>query len=136
MVTSVLAIARLSHAKRLRPTTTTRLVAAAASHLPQLVASALAGALTPEELSAGGNGLRDTTRIAASLSAMWRDILLDNRDGGAVVASARFEQQTVASFRAALEAGDADALESLLSDASEKRRSIDSHSDQPRHGVP
>ena len=93
---------------------------AATSHLPQVVASALTAALTPEELAAGGNGLRDTTRIAASPAALWRDILLDNRDA-VLAALARFEQQSSA-FRAALEAGDATALESLLARASDKRR--------------
>lgn len=48
-----------------------------ASHLPQLVANALAGALAgadiePEDLGPGG---RDMTRLAASSAAMWRDLL-------------------------------------------------------------
>ena len=96
---------------------------AAASHLPQLVASALAATLTPAELAAGGNGLRDTTRIAASPAALWRDILLDNRDA-VLAALTRFEQQAAA-FRAALEAGDAEQLASLLRDASKKRNTLD-----------
>jgi prephenate dehydrogenase len=48
-----------------------------ASHLPQLVANALATViaehgLRPEELGPGG---RDMTRLAASSPAMWADLL-------------------------------------------------------------
>lgn len=52
------------------------------SHLPQLVASALAARLvsgSPEMLSLSGQGLRDTTRIAASEPEMWLQILLQNQ---------------------------------------------------------
>ena len=61
----------------------------AVSHLPHVVAFALMNALAavrdhgiPELDIAGhsGGGLRDTTRIAASSSEMWRDIFLWNRD--------------------------------------------------------
>ncbi len=64
-------------------------VLGAASHLPHVAAYALAaavGAIDAEggETSAalralGTTSLRDTTRIAASSPAMWRDIFLDNR---------------------------------------------------------
>jgi prephenate dehydrogenase len=54
------------------------------SHLPQLAASALmhvvgehAGA---EGLALSGRGLRDTTRLAASPSDIWRDVAATNRD--------------------------------------------------------
>ena len=51
------------------------------SHLPQLISSALAGRLLAAEaadLSLTGQGLRDTTRIAASDPAMWLQILQQN----------------------------------------------------------
>jgi prephenate dehydrogenase len=57
-----------------------------ASHLPQVVASALAAALEGQQIDNknaseyGAGGLRDTTRIAASSAEMWRDICLTNRD--------------------------------------------------------
>jgi len=59
---------------------------AAQSHLPHVAAFALAAALAPElpfldrTTSAGSptTSLRDTTRIAASGPAVWRDILLAN----------------------------------------------------------
>ncbi|MFO7895038.1 MAG: prephenate dehydrogenase/arogenate dehydrogenase family protein [Longimicrobiales bacterium] len=55
---------------------------ARSSHLPQLVASALASALardgvTPGDLGPGGH---DMTRLAGSHPAMWADILADNHD--------------------------------------------------------
>jgi prephenate dehydrogenase len=59
---------------------------ARASHLPQIIASALGCALANEMVDGrwaagfGAGGLRDTTRIAASSPEMWRDICLTNRD--------------------------------------------------------
>jgi prephenate dehydrogenase len=51
------------------------------SHLPQLTASLLASRLTqarPEQLELAGQGLRDTTRIAASDPDLWTQILSQN----------------------------------------------------------
>lgn len=47
------------------------------SHLPQLAAIALAGALAESGVPAqqGGPGLRDATRLAASPFPLWRDLL-------------------------------------------------------------
>lgn len=60
------------------------------SHLPQLVSTALAATLHDaflghgEEqaklLEAGGSGVRDMTRLAASPYRLWRDILMSNSD--------------------------------------------------------
>jgi prephenate dehydrogenase len=61
-------------------------ILARASHLPQIVSSALAASLADEIIEGnwaagfGASGLRDTTRIAASSPEMWRDICLTNRD--------------------------------------------------------
>lgn len=51
------------------------------SHLPQIMSSALAAALegAPAQwLDLAGSGLRDTTRIAASNSGLWREIISAN----------------------------------------------------------
>ena len=51
------------------------------SHVPQVVASALAGELrraSAEAMVLAGQGLRDTVRIAASDETMWSDILTAN----------------------------------------------------------
>lgn len=56
------------------------------SHLPQLVATALAGVVADETdetglpLSLAGKGLQDMLRLAGSPYGMWRDILLTNRE--------------------------------------------------------
>lgn len=49
------------------------------SHLPQLLASALAGVLQ-QPLDLAGAGLRDMTRLARSDIAMWQPILEGNRE--------------------------------------------------------
>lgn len=59
-------------------------VLAAVSHLPQLTASALMHVVGErvglEGLSCAGGGLIDTTRLAASAPAIWRDIAATNAD--------------------------------------------------------
>jgi prephenate dehydrogenase len=59
-------------------------LAAYISHLPQLVATALmhvVGSQAGEDgLALAGRGLRDTTRLASSPPAVWRDILSTNHD--------------------------------------------------------
>jgi prephenate dehydrogenase len=55
------------------------------SHLPQMLATALAASLQeefgadPQALELAGPALRDMTRTAASPYAVWRDIALTNR---------------------------------------------------------
>ncbi len=58
-------------------------IVARISHLPQVVATSLANVLAAQPANwsrFAGNGLRDTTRIAASDATMWIDILQQNRD--------------------------------------------------------
>ncbi len=59
-------------------------VVAWTSHLPQLVATALAAAVLEkvrgDDLQLAAAGLRDTTRLAESPYALWRDICLTNTD--------------------------------------------------------
>jgi prephenate dehydrogenase len=57
------------------------------SHLPQLLSTALALFTKPGDELLSGSGLRDMTRLAASDTIMWRDILLTNGDN--VVRAAR-----------------------------------------------
>ncbi len=55
------------------------------SHLPQMIATALAAALVDEFgeeaplLAAGGRALQEMTRISASPYSMWRDIAISNQ---------------------------------------------------------
>lgn len=89
------------------------------SHLPQIVASALAGALATGEwrLDDLGPGGRDATRLAASSPEMWSAICADNSDLIEEALSALQEQ--ISSFRSALHQHDLDALRDLLSAAQE-----------------
>lgn len=53
------------------------------SHLPQIVASLLAGQLqtaSPEWLNLAGAGLRDTVRIAGSNPELWKEIIAANKE--------------------------------------------------------
>jgi len=50
------------------------------SHLPHLLASALAGLLPPELAELTATGFRDTTRLASGLPQLWEAIFLSNRD--------------------------------------------------------
>ncbi|MEW8979461.1 MAG: prephenate dehydrogenase/arogenate dehydrogenase family protein [Symbiobacterium sp.] len=99
---------------------------AGASHLPQLVATALAmSALRfdeahPGTLALAGGGFRDTTRIADSPAGLWHEIWAHNRPA---------LQEAVGAFRAALAeleeaiaAGDAGALAALFEQAHTARR--------------
>jgi prephenate dehydrogenase len=97
-------------------------VLGAASHLPHVAAYALCaavGAIDAEggETSAalralGTTSLRDTTRVAASSPAMWRDIFLDNR--AEMLPLIDHLAAAVAELRAAIAAGDGAHLEAFL----------------------
>ena len=53
------------------------------SHLPQILSSLLASKLNdvdPNKLNLAGQGLRDVTRLAASDSKLWAQILTSNKD--------------------------------------------------------
>jgi len=89
-----------------------------ASHLPQLAAAALAGALARAGVALAdlGPGGADTTRIAAGSPALWADILRHNAD--LVRRPLDSLRGALAELAAALERGDREALEGLLALAS------------------
>ena len=76
-------------------------------------------ARTPDFLSLAGPGFRDFTRIAASDPAIWRDILMANREE-ILKQSARF-RHTLDAMEHVIKSGNADALEDLIKVASEAR---------------
>lgn len=57
-------------------------VMARVSHLPHMLASvvALVGLKYPEDRKFAGNGMRDTTRVAAGHPGMWTEIFIRNRE--------------------------------------------------------
>jgi prephenate dehydrogenase len=93
-------------------------ILARASHLPQMVASALAAALCGERVGEheaaayGAGGLRDTTRIAASSAEMWRDIVLTNHD--AIVAALRLFRGALDELERAIATGDVTRFEEIF----------------------
>lgn len=97
---------------------------AGTSHVPQVVASLLAGFLarhTPPGATLGP-GAADTTRLAASDPALWTEILLMNRDE--VLPALRALEESLGSVERALEIGDATALTAWLTRAATWRRRV------------
>jgi len=84
------------------------------SHLPHIIASALAGTLDDAGLrrAALGPGGRDMTRLAGSSTAMWSAIAADNAD--AITTALMAYEQKLRAFREAIAARDANATRELL----------------------
>lgn len=95
---------------------------AATSHVPHVVASALASATPAEYLELSAGGWRDTTRIAASDGALWQQILDDNRTE--VLAALDRLRDRIDEFRTAIEARDAADLQELWNLGRERRASL------------
>jgi len=96
------------------------------SHLPQVVASALARVVGGEVALRGvtwGRGIRDSTRIAASSPDAWVDVLLLNRDA-LLEAMERFRSE-VGDLRDLLASGDRHRMRAWLEAASAIRRAMD-----------
>ena len=97
---------------------------AAVSHLPHLLAFALMNAIKGQDqgdqfLALAGPGFRDFTRIAASEPNIWRDILLANREE--LLAQSRIFQRALQALEQTIAGGNAQALESLIGQASHTR---------------
>ena len=103
----------------------------AVSHLPHVAAFALMNALAdlrdhqmPALDLAGhsGGGLRDTTRIAASSSEMWRDIFLWNRDN--LVSLIDRYERALEELKQLIKVGDAAGIEKVLERAKHEREQL------------
>jgi prephenate dehydrogenase len=97
---------------------------AAVSHLPHLIAFALINGITAQKqgadfLSLAGPGFRDFTRIAASEPKMWRDVLMANRQE--LLQQSKIFRETLAAMEQMIDAGNAEALEGLIDQASRTR---------------
>lgn len=96
-------------------------VMAFVSHLPQLAASALmetvGAAAQSKGLALAGRGLVDTTRLASSPAAVWRDICLTNADAIREALDQLIDRLN--DLRADLDRGE--ALEAVFADAARWR---------------
>jgi cyclohexadieny/prephenate dehydrogenase len=92
------------------------------SHVPHLIAAALAGALPAELAELTATGFRDTTRVAAGDPELWSAIFAANRD--AVLEALRPVTARLEDFRLALEAGDWNAVDTLLAQARKVRDAL------------
>jgi prephenate dehydrogenase len=95
---------------------------AVTSHLPHLLASALAGILPPELRELTATGFRDTTRIAAGDPSLWTGILMQNR--AALIEALGLVQDQVIEFKKALMAGDQAAIDALLARGKRSRDAL------------
>jgi prephenate dehydrogenase len=99
-------------------------ILALTSHLPHLVAAALAGILPSELMDLTASGFRDSTRVAAGDPFLWTGIFDQNRQE--VLSSLRLFSQRLADFHQALEAGDNTAIEHMLVQAKKVRDALGS----------
>ena len=95
---------------------------AATSHLPHLIAAALAGATPEEWLPLAASGWGDTTRIAAADPNLWTQIFAENR-AGMIESLDRFSD-LLARMRTELEAGNLSSLTTHLNEAKRIRDAL------------
>lgn len=92
------------------------------SHLPHIVAFSLISALPRKYLPFAPNGLKDTTRIAASDNKLWCDIFLSNREN--MLKSIDLFQENLSHIKSAIEKRDRESLNRILKKAKIKRDNI------------
>ncbi|TWT61134.1 prephenate dehydrogenase [Rubinisphaera italica] len=92
---------------------------AATSHLPHLIAAALASSVSEDQLPLAATGFGDTTRIASGDPHLWTSIFCQNPNG--TLAAAKEFQQQLNAFLEAVEAKDTDKINALLLTAKKRR---------------
>jgi prephenate dehydrogenase len=92
------------------------------SHLPHAIAAALVRVQSPQSLQLAARGFLDSTRIAAGDSALWRDILLENRDN--LRSGITRLQDQLQQLLNLLDRNDATAVQEWLKVASSSRSSM------------
>ena len=97
---------------------------AAISHLPHLITFALMNSISGQPLgkdflSLAGPGFRDFSRIAASEPALWRDVMLSNREE--LLNQSRMFQRNLQALELMITSGNADALLEQIENASATR---------------
>lgn len=107
---------------------------AAVSHLPHLIAFALMNAIGGQSkgkgfLALAGPGFRDFTRIAASDPHVWRDIMISNREE--LLAQTKIFKRNLETLELMISSSNADALETLIDQASLARSNWTMTSNKP-----
>lgn len=97
---------------------------AAVSHLPHLVASALAASTPDKHLPLAASGWADSTRVAAGDAALWEQIFQQNK-AQLLAALGRFED-TLSKLRKAMESDDRVEVSKLLQTGKDRRDSVGS----------
>lgn len=102
-------------------------ITAAVSHLPHLASAALTDTVAEEDLSEdmakyAAGGFRDTTRIASSSPAMWRDICLSNPEAVADMLTKYIHKLNV--VREMVLAGDGNGITELFNESREYRATL------------
>jgi prephenate dehydrogenase len=97
---------------------------AAVSHLPHLIAFAMMNSISGQPmgrdfLSLAGPGFRDFTRIAAADSAMWRDVMLSNREE--LLEQSKIFQRNLQALDLMIANGNGEALMEQIENASSTR---------------
>jgi len=92
------------------------------SHLPHAVAAALVAMQSDEALTLAGKGFLDATRIAGGDGALWRDILLDNRDN--MRAGIERLQRQLSELSARLDPSQSESLKTWLDQAAQRREAL------------
>ena len=100
---------------------------AATSHLPHLVAAALAFATPKDLLPLAATGWRDTTRVAGGDPQLWQPIFAANRQH--VLDSLDRLNQVLAGIRENLEQGDYESLALVLQQAAKTKQDRDALGD-------
>jgi prephenate dehydrogenase len=95
---------------------------AATSHLPHLIAAALAAATPEEWLRLAGTGWGDSTRIAAGDPQLWTQIFTQNR--AAVLDALRRFEYRLQAFDEAIDEGDPATLTQRLQEAKRIRDAL------------
>jgi prephenate dehydrogenase len=94
------------------------------SHLPHLLAAALAGVLPDEWRDLTATGFRDTTRVAGGDPEIWTPILQHNRQ--AVLAALEMLEDRLGNFRRALAENDVARIDLLLAQGKKVRDALGS----------
>lgn len=92
------------------------------SHLPHLIAYALAGLLEPRHAQFTAGGFRDTTRVAGSDPALWTEIFKANK--GPLLEALKGFQEGLHKIEESLNSNDFESLQKILAKAQQFRRKV------------